>query len=83
MTFRGGQFVSDLAENRSEAASDLSENRSETKVGDIRPGRHEELFTHISTDPLVQEAVPWQQETGSSQKIEELFDQALRDMHAP
>ena len=34
ITFRGGPFVSDLAENRSETASDLSENRSETKVGD-------------------------------------------------
>ena len=34
ITFGGGPFVSDLAENRSETVSDLSENRSETKVGD-------------------------------------------------
>ena len=39
ITFGGGRFVSDLAENRSETASDLSENRSETKVGDTRPGQ--------------------------------------------
>jgi len=39
ITFGGGPFVSDLAENRSEAASDLSENRSETKVGNTRPGQ--------------------------------------------
>ena len=39
ITFGGGPFVSDLAENRSETASDLSENRSETKVGDTRPGQ--------------------------------------------
>ena len=39
ITFGGGLFVSDLAENRSETASDLSENRSETKVGDTRPGQ--------------------------------------------
>ena len=39
ITFRGGPFVSDLAENRSETVSDLSENRSETKVGDTRPGQ--------------------------------------------
>ena len=39
ITFGGGPFVSDLAENRSETVSDLSENRSETKVGDTRPGQ--------------------------------------------
>ena len=39
ITFGGGPFVSDLAENRSETVSDLSENRSETKVGGTRPGQ--------------------------------------------
>ena len=39
ITFRGGPFVSDLAENRSETASDLSGNRLETKVGDTRLGQ--------------------------------------------
>ena len=39
ITFGGGPFVSDLAENRSETVSDLSENRSEAKVGDTRPGQ--------------------------------------------
>ena len=39
ITFGGGPFVSDLAENRSETASDLSENRSEAKVRDTRLGQ--------------------------------------------
>ena len=55
ITFRGGWFVSNLAENRSEAASDLSENRSEAKVRDTKPGQDtKEKSFHVAliTTPL-------------------------------
>ena len=55
ITFGGGPFVSDLAENMSGTVSDLSENRSETKVRDTRPGqdtKENSFHTALITTPL-------------------------------